>query len=73
VLTDMKQWNEIRHKVLVEKVSKRQIRRDYRIGSETLEKILANPEPHGSRHSTARPKPKLGEFIGVIDQILIEP
>ncbi len=28
----MEQWNEIRHKVLVEKVSKRQIRRDYRIG-----------------------------------------
>ena len=60
----MKQWNEIRHKVLVEKVSKRQIRRDYRIGSETLEKILANPEPPGYRQSTARPKPKLGEFIG---------
>ena len=68
----MKQWNEIRHKVLVEMVSKRQIRRDYRIGSETLEKILANAEPPGYRQSTPRPKTKLGEFIGVIDQILVD-
>ena len=68
----MKQWNEIRHKVLVEMVSKRQIRRDYRIGSETLEKILANAEPPGYRKSAPRPKPKLGEFIAVVDQILID-
>ena len=68
----MEQWNEIRHKVLVEKVSKRQIRRDYRIGSETLDKILANAEPPGYRQRSPRAKPKLGEFIGIIDQILFD-
>jgi hypothetical protein len=51
----------------VEKVSKRQIRRDSRIGSETLEEILANAEPSGYRQSTIRPKPKLSEFVPVID------
>ena len=54
--TDMQQWNEIRHKVLVESVSKRQIRRDYRAGSVTLEKILSNSEPPGYRQSVERPK-----------------
>ena len=66
----MEQWNEIRHKVLVEKVSKRQIRRDYRIGSETLDKILANAEPPGYRQRAPRSRPKREQFLPVIDQIL---
>jgi transposase len=66
----MDMWTEIRRKVLVEGVSKRQVRRDYRIGSETLAKILDHPEPPGYRLGVARPKPKLGAFVGVIDQIL---
>jgi hypothetical protein len=36
----MDEWTEIRRKVLVEKVSKRSIRRDYNMGSGALEKIL---------------------------------
>ena len=36
----MEMWSEIRRKVLVEGVSKRSIRRDYRVGSETLENAL---------------------------------
>ena len=70
VHTDMEMWTEIRRKVLVEGASKRSIRRDFRIGSETLEKILANAEPPGYRQGTARPKPQLGQFLGVIDEIL---
>jgi transposase len=66
----MNEWTEIRRKVLVEGVSKRSIRRDYRIGSEALAKILANPEPLGYRQRTVRPKPRLGDFVGVIDEIL---
>ena len=69
--TDMDIWTEIRRKVLVGGVSKRQIRRDYRIGSETLAKILANAEPPGYRLRVARPKPMLGAFTGVIDEILV--
>src|SRR3974390_1915101 len=66
----MDEWTEIRRKVLVEGVSKRSIRRDYRIGSEALEKVLSNPEPLRYQVAEARPKPKLGPFLGVIDEIL---
>jgi hypothetical protein len=70
VHTDMEMWTEIRRRVFVEGASKRSIRRDYRIGSETLEKILANAEPPGYRQGTLRTKPQLGQFLGVIDEIL---
>ena len=66
----MNEWTEIRRKALVEGVSKRSIRRDHGIGSAALEKVLANPEPLGYRQKAARSKPKLGEFLGVIDEIL---
>src|SRR3974390_3139624 len=71
VHTDMEMWSEIRRRVLVEGVSKRQIRREYRIGSETRAKMLANPEPPGYRLTAARSRPKLGAFTAVIDEILI--
>ena len=71
VHTDMEMWTEIRRKVLVEGASKRSIRRDDRIGSETLEKILANAEPPGYRQGTSRPKPQLGQFLSIIDEILL--
>jgi len=70
VHTDMEMWNEVRRRVLVEGASKRSMRREYRIGSETLAKILANPEPPGYRLAAPRPRPKVGEFVGVIDEIL---
>ena len=71
VHTDMEMWTEIRRKVFVEGASKRSIRRDYRVSARTLEKILANAEPPGYRQSAPRPKPQLGQFLGVIDEILI--
>ena len=43
VRTDMEQWSEIRRKVLVEGVSKRQICREYGVGWGTLEKMLELP------------------------------
>ena len=70
VRTDMELWSEIRRKVLVEGVSKRAIRREYRVGSETLKKMLAFPEPPGYRRQVPRGRPKLGAFVGVIDGIL---
>src|SRR6266581_5818184 len=68
----MQEWTEIRRKVLVEGASKRSIRRDYGIGWETLGKILANPEPPGYRQNVARPKTKLGPYLGVIQEILAQ-
>ena len=70
VHTDMEIWTEIRRKVLVEGASKRSIRRDYRVSTRTLEKILANAQPPGYRQRITRTKPMLGQFLGVIDEIL---
>ena len=54
----------------MEGASKRSIRRDYGVGAETLEKILANTEPPGYRRSAPRPKTKLGPYLPVIEEIL---
>jgi transposase len=66
----MQLWTEIRHKVLVEGVSKRTIIRDYGVGWRTLDKMLDLPEPPGYRRSGSRPAPILGPFTGIIDAIL---
>jgi len=68
----MELWTEVRRKVLVEGVSKRSICREYGLGHRTLEKILEYAEPPGYRFAQRRPKPKLGPFIGVIEQILAD-
>ena len=66
----MELWSEIRRKVLVEGVSKRQICREYGVGWRTLGKMLAHAEPPGYRRGLPRGRPKLGAFVGVIDEIL---
>jgi transposase len=66
----MELWSEIRRKVLVEGVSKRQICREYGVGWRTLGKMLAHAEPPGYRRQLPRGRPKLGAFVGVIDEIL---
>jgi transposase len=67
----MQEWTEIRRKVLVEGVPKRQIIKEYGIGWRTLEKALALPEPPGYRKAAPRAKTKIGPFTRVIEQILI--
>src|SRR5579863_2050237 len=67
----MEQWTEIRRKVLVEGASKRSVIRDYKISGRTLKKILAHVEPPGYRQSASRPKPMLGQFVGIIEEILL--
>jgi len=66
----MEQWNEIRHRVLVNKESKRQILRETGMHWKTLEKILTHSQPPGYRQKQARGKPKLGGFEERIEQIL---
>jgi hypothetical protein len=68
----MEMWTEIRRKVLVEGASKRSILRDYKVSAGVLEKILSHAEPPGYRQNVVRPKPQLGEFIAVIEQILVD-
>jgi transposase len=66
----MEQWAEVRRRVLVEGLSKREACREYRVGWRTLEKMLALPEPPGYRRRGPRPRPVLGPFAGVIEEIL---
>lgn len=66
----MEEWNEIRQRGMVEGVSKRQILREAGMHWQTLEKILGNSAPPGYRRPQARPKPKLGAFLGSIQKIL---
>jgi transposase len=66
----MQLWADIRRRVLVENVSKRQILRETGMHWRTLEKILANPEPPAYRGPTSRARPKLGPYLDRIAQIL---
>src|SRR5262249_5240858 len=66
----MQLWADIRRRVLVENVSKRQILRETGIHWRTLEKILAHPEPPAYRAPASRARPKLGPYLDRIGQIL---
>ena len=66
----MKQWNEIRHRVLIQGVSKRQILRETGMHWTTLEKILTYSCPPGYRLEKPRHRPKLGPHIDWIGEIL---
>jgi transposase len=68
----MQLWADIRRRVLVENVSKRQILRETGMHWRTLEKILANPEPPPFRAPGPRARPKLGPYLDRIARILDE-
>src|SRR5208282_38125 len=69
---DMEQWTEIRRRVLVEGVTKRQILRETGMHWTTLQKILTNSAPPGYRQSQLRSKPKIGPYLERIRQILAD-
>ena len=60
----MEQWNDIRHRVLKEGVSKRQILRETGMHWRTLEKILSNSAPPGYRRTKSIRKPKIDLWMG---------
>ena len=66
----MDRWMEIRRRVLVEGVSKRQVMAEEGIHWETLKKILAHGNPPGYRQKQGRPQPLIGPYLGRIEQIL---
>lgn len=68
----MDQWNEIRRRVLVEGVSRRQVQRETGLHWKTLTKILGHSEPPGYRQKAPRAKKKLGPYLERIGQILKE-
>jgi transposase len=69
---NMNDWAEIRRRVLVDGVSRRQILRETGMHRLTLKKILEHSEPPGYRQQQPRPQKKLGAFIEQIKQILKE-
>ena len=66
----MEDWTEIRRRVLVEGVSRRQILRETGMHWKTLQKMLAHSEPPGYRRRKPRPAHKLGPYRERIEQIL---
>ena len=66
----MDQWTEIRRRVLLNKQSKRSVCREFRIHWDTLVKMLEHAEPPGYRERQPRHTPKIGPFLGIIDEIL---
>ena len=68
----MEQWSDLRRRVLVEGVSKRQVLRETGLHWKTLKKILENPQPPGYRQRKPRPKKKLGPHLERVRQILKE-
>jgi len=66
----MKQWHEIRRRVLVEGVSKRQIMRETGLHFKTLDKILRHSRSPGYRRTATIRKPKIGPYLWIIRQIL---
>jgi transposase len=66
----MDQWTEIRRRVLVNKQSKRSVCREFGIHWDTLVKMLGHAEPPGYRERQPRHTPKIGPFLGIIDEIL---
>ena len=66
----MEMWTKVRRSVLTENLSKRQACKKYDIHWETLEKILANPEPPDQRREGEREKPVIGPYLPIIDAIL---
>ena len=66
----MEKWVEIRRKVLANEASKRAICQEYKIHWDTLQRILAYPEPPKYEQKRPRKKPKLGDFVPIIHEIL---
>ena len=70
MFTDMDKWTEIRRKVIVDGVSKRQIQRETGLAWKTLEKILEHSSPPGYRRKTPYAKPKIGPYLDIIRRII---
>ena len=67
---DMKEWSEIRRKVLVEGISKREIIRQTRLHWTTLEKILRHSSPPGYLRRKAPGKRIIGPHIDWIERVI---
>ena len=67
---NMEQWMQIRRRVLVDGVSKRQILRETGMHWTTLDKMLAHPSPPAYQRTASASKPKIGPYLDRIQEIL---
>src|SRR5882762_7208998 len=70
VYTDMEQWAEIRRRVLVDGLSKRQACKQFAINWKTLRKILTHAEPPGYRRVKPPRRPTIEPVLPILRQIL---
>jgi transposase len=70
VYADMEQWTEIRRRVLVEGLSKREACKQYGLHWRTLQKILTHAEPPGYRRVKPPRRPTIEPVLPIIRQIL---
>lgn len=63
-------YGRVRHAVLVDGMSRREAARLFGINRRTVEKMLMFSIPPGYRRDKEIRRPKLDDFIGILDQIL---
>ena len=63
-------YARVRRAVIVEKMSEREAAKEYGLARETVRKMLRYSVPPGYRRQQPVRRPKLGAWIGTIDQIL---
>src|SRR5215469_17135822 len=68
----MELWSQIRRRVQSGELSLRQACREYHLNFRTVHKIVHQPEPQSYRQTQGRPRPVLGSFLPIIEQILHE-
>ncbi len=66
----MELYARVRRAVIVDKMSEREVARQFGLARETVRKMLRYAVPPGYRRQQPVRRPKLGVWIGTIDQIL---
>jgi transposase len=66
----MELWSEIRRRVLTGALSMRQACSEYGLNFRTVQKIARQAEPPPFHAPPPRPKPVLGPFLGIVQQII---
>ena len=66
----MELYARVRRAVIVEKMSEREVARQFGLARETVRKMMRYSAPPGYRRQQPVRRPKLGAWIGTIDQIL---
>ena len=68
----MEVYARVRRAVQVDGMSIRQAAREFGLSRKTIRKMLAYSEPPGYERKKPVQRPKLGPWLGVIDQILVD-